>query len=122
MGKATAAATTSGFTFDDIELPAAKQFGGSKEATRELYEKLSQVPVGKSFLVETVVVPPTITDPAERKRTFKELADAARNRATGAIGRFKKKNGADKEYATRIMDDTNEADETKRGVRVWRTK
>lgn len=124
MGKATASRETS-FTFDDIPLPAAKPFGGSKEETKELYQKLAQVPVGKSFLAEAVVVPPTITDAAERARTFKELANGARNRVTGAISRFKKNDAnkaGDFKFETRIIDADSESDAAKHGVRIWRTK
>lgn len=105
------------FVFDDgLAIPPKGVFGGRSEGSNEFAEKLAACPVGKSFL-EPVVVPETITDAAERAKTFKELARKASNRITGAKRRFQK-NNAGYEFSIRTVDD----DKLGHGVRVWRDK
>jgi hypothetical protein len=68
------------------------------------------MPVGASYL-EPVAVPDSVTDAAEREKTFKEKARSTTNRLSGLVRRFKK-NHADYEFALRTVP--------MQGVRVYR--
>ena len=100
--------TVGKFTFDvDVPVPAASRIASAKSDDAE---RLEAMPVGASYL-EPVTVPDTVTDEAEREKTFKEKARSTTNRLSGLVRRFKK-NHADYEFALRTV--------AGQGVRVYR--
>jgi len=100
------------FTFDTgFAIPTAARTAAKQSDDAE---KLMAMPIGASFL-EAVTVPDTVTDPAEREKTFKEKAKGVTNRLSGLTRRFAKKN-AGYAFALRTVND----DQMGRGVRVFR--
>lgn len=100
--------TVGKFVFETgIPVPAAAR---SPSAKSDDVERLEAMPVGASYL-EPVTVPDTVTDAAEREKTFKEKAKSTTNRLSGLVRRFKK-NHADCEFALRTV--------AGQGVRVYR--
>lgn len=102
-----------GFKFD-TGLPVPPMVRGARSS--ETADKLAAMPVGASFL-ESVSVPETIKDEAEREKVFKENARTVSNRLSGAIRRFKKNNDGF-EFAMRTVNDATSGV----GVRVWRVE
>lgn len=100
--------TVGKFTFDvGVPVPAASRIASAKSDDAE---RLEAMPVGASYL-EPVAVPDSVTDAAEREKTFKEKARSTTNRLSGLVRRFKK-NHADYEFALRTVP--------MQGVRVYR--
>lgn len=109
--------TTSLFSYDDaLPIPAGRSFGGNAGETSETVGKLSNQPIGKSFL-EAVAIGAEVTDPKERTKLFNEECKRIVNRIGGAIRRLRKTPGNEvRNYAIRKVAST----ELGYGVRVWR--
>lgn len=114
---ATGTVEASGFTFDmALPIPAATRASGP--GTSEVAMKLEACPVGASFLMPAEA-DANITDAAEREKDFRDKARKLSNNVSGAIRRFKKKEGmGEREFTIRTV---NSAD-LGAGVRVWRSK
>ncbi len=81
-------------------------------AAAEIKYPFADMKPGQSFLVP-VEIADTITRPEERAEAFKEGAKTLSNRLTGAVRRFKDRDGnGDKVFAVRSVPDEG-------GVRVW---
>lgn len=108
------------FTFDDVPLPE-KTIGRSSDSnvTSVVRQKLSAIPVGKSWLEPVGEVSDSITDPKEREKALKELAKKVQNRIQGDIRRHKAVE-ANKRHNFSVLFVNDEQRGT--GVRVYRNE
>lgn len=111
---ATATSGASGEFDLDLEVPAVKRSTGNG-GNRERRDKLMRMPIGASFL-ETVNVPESIKDDAEREKAFNDLCRKLTNSLSGA-GRRVSKADAAYNFEVRTVNDPKLG----KGVRIWRT-
>ena len=112
---AAAPATAAIGEFDlGLEVPAVKRSIGNG-GNSERRDKLMRMPIGASFL-ETVNVPESIKDDAEREKAFNDLCRKLSNSLSGA-GRRVSKADAAYNFEVRTVNDTKRG----KGVRIWRT-
>lgn len=113
MAKAAAAAVAiAAFAFDkNLAIPEIKSRRGGPSETSQ---KLMAMEVGDSFL-DAITVADTITDPAERAKSFNEQASKAKNRVGGVIRRIKESN-KERNFVALVVGDATYG----YGVRVWR--
>lgn len=111
---ATATSGASGEFDLDLEVPAVKRSTGNG-GNRERRDKLMRMPIGASFL-ETVNVPESIKDDAEREKAFNDLCRKLSNSLSGA-GRRVSKADAAYNFEVRTVNDPKLG----KGVRIWRT-
>ena len=97
-----------------LEVPAVKRSIGNG-GNSERRDKLMRMPIGASFL-ETVNVPESIKDDAEREKAFNDLCRKLSNSLSGA-GRRVSKADAAYNFEVRTVNDP----ELGKGVRIWRT-
>lgn len=108
-----------GFTFDTgLDVPPAAR---SAKASSETMKKLKAMPVGASF-IEPVAVPDTITDEAERTKSFTEQARRVTNRLSGAVRRLRNANDGELSGRAYAMRTVNDPSGLGVGVRVWRNE
>ena len=109
------AATAASCEFDlGLEVPAVKRSTGNG-GNSERRDKLMRMPIGASFL-ETVNVPESIKDDAEREKAFNDLCRKLSNSLSGA-GRRVSKADAAYNFEVRTVNDPKLG----KGVRIWRT-
>ena len=111
---AIAAIAASGEFDLGLEVPAVKRSIGNG-GNSERRDKLMRMPIGASFL-ETVNVPESIKDDAEREKAFNDLCRKLSNSLSGA-GRRVSKADAAYNFEVRTVNDP----EMGKGVRIWRT-
>ena len=111
---ATAASGARGEFDLGLEVPAVKRSIGNG-GNSERRDKLMRMPIGASFL-ETVNVPESIKDDAEREKAFNDLCRKLSNSLSGA-GRRVSKADAAYNFEVRTVNDP----ELGKGVRIWRT-
>lgn len=111
---ATATSGASGEFDLDLEVPAVKRSTGNG-GNRERRDKLMRMPIDASFL-ETVNVPESIKDDAEREKAFNDLCRKLTNSLSGA-GRRVSKADAAYNFEVRTVNDPKLG----KGVRIWRT-
>ena len=97
-----------------LEVPAVKRSAGNG-GNSERRDKLMRMPIGASFL-ETVNVPESIKDDAEREKAFNDLCRKLSNSLSGA-GRRVSKAAAAYNFEGRTVNDPKLG----KGVRIWRT-
>ena len=97
-----------------LEVPAVKRSIGNG-GNSERRDKLMRMPIGASFL-ETVNVPESIKDDAEREKAFNDLCRKLSNSLSGA-GRRVSKADAAYNFEVRTVNDPKLG----KGVRIWRT-
>ena len=95
-------------------MPAVKRSTGNG-GNSERRDKLMRMPIGASFL-ETVNVPESIKDDAEREKAFNDLCRKLSNSLSGA-GRRVSKADAAYNFEVRTVNDPKLG----KGVRIWRT-
>lgn len=102
-----------GFVFDAaLPVPTPSRVAG----TSELAQKLAAMPVGASFL-EACEEAPASAAAGEKAKIFAESQTRVKNRMSGAVRRFKLKEGNGvKNFAIRAVNDVTLG----RGVRVYR--
>ena len=112
---AASPATAASGEFDlGLEVPAVKRSTGNG-GNSERRDKLMRMPIGASFL-ETVNVPESIKDDAEREKAFNDLCRKLSNSLSGA-GRRVSKADAAYNFEVRTVNDPKLG----KGVRIWRT-
>ena len=111
---AIAASGASGEFDLGLEVPAVKRSTGNG-GNSERRDKLMRMPIGASFL-ETVNVPESIKDDAEREKAFNDLCRKLSNSLSGA-GRRVSKADAAYNFEVRTVNDPKLG----KGVRIWRT-
>lgn len=111
---ATAATAASGEFDLGLEVPPVKRSTGNG-GNSERRDKLMRMPIGASFL-ETVNVPESIKDEAEREKAFNDLCRKLSNSLSGA-GRRVSKADAAYNFEVRTVNDP----QLGKGVRIWRT-
>ena len=110
---AIAASGASGEFDLGLEVPAVKRSTGNG-GNSERRDKLMRMPIGASFL-ETVNVPESIKDDAEREKAFNDLCRKLSNSLSGA-GRRVSKADAAYNFEVRTVNDPKLG----KGVRIWR--
>ena len=111
---AIAASGASGEFDLGLDVPAVKRSTGNG-GNSERRDKLMRMPIGASFL-ETVNVPESIKDDAEREKAFNDLCRKLSNSLSGA-GRRVSKADAAYNFEVRTVNDPKLG----KGVRIWRT-